>query len=251
MKISRRRFLIALPFLGAGTFAVGGLVEPRLLHKTRLDMRQLGLGLRIVHFSDLHYKGDAAFGKRLIEEIRALQPDYVVFTGDLVENKSREFLSEALDLISSLPVPVFGVLGNHDPTDEASWGEYARAYKSTGGAFLNGDRMEMPGFVIHGSQSPKGLQYVESRPKLLLCHYPIVGDTVFEQPYDLILAGHSHGGQIRLPWIGSLVLPPGVGLYDRGYFETPAGPLYVNQGVGTYLLPVRLFCRPEITEILL
>jgi uncharacterized protein len=65
----------------------------------------------------------------------------------------------------------------------------------------------------------------------------------------LILAGHSHGGQVRLPFWGALIVPRGVGRYDLGYYKTAGGPLYVNAGIGTYRLPFRFNCRPEITLI--
>ena len=80
-------------------------------------------------------------------------------------------------------------------------------------------------------------------------HYPEIAHGMRDQRFDLILAGHSHGGQVRLPFLGALIVPNGVGPYDHGYYETPGGPLYVNAGIGTYLIPVRLNCRPEITVI--
>lgn len=66
---------------------------------------------------------------------------------------------------------------------------------------------------------------------------------------DAVLAGHSHGGQARLPLIGPLVTPFGVGKYDLGRFQTPSGPLYVRAGVGWFDLNIRFRCRPEITGI--
>ena len=81
-----------------------------------------------------------------------------------------------------------------------------------------------------------------------MTHYPLDADSV-RGHYDLILAGHSHGGQIRVPFFGAPVLPYRVGSYDRGRFETPAGPLYVNPGIGTYRYAARFWCRPEITVI--
>jgi uncharacterized protein len=64
-----------------------------------------------------------------------------------------------------------------------------------------------------------------------------------------VLAGHSHGGQIRLPVIGALFLPSRVGPYEMGLYQTQAGPLYVNPGIGTFLVPICLWCRPEITVV--
>jgi predicted MPP superfamily phosphohydrolase len=69
------------------------------------------------------------------------------------------------------------------------------------------------------------------------------------RPFDLILSGHSHGGQVRLPLFGPPYLPWGVGRYDLGFFETENGPLYVNAGIGTYHAPIRFNCPPEITVV--
>jgi uncharacterized protein len=80
-------------------------------------------------------------------------------------------------------------------------------------------------------------------------HYPGMANELKGRRFDLILAGHSHGGQVRLPFVGALILPHGVGPYDFGYYDTPAGPLYVNAGIGTYRIPVRWNCRPEITVV--
>ena len=80
-------------------------------------------------------------------------------------------------------------------------------------------------------------------------HYPEMASQLHEHRFDLILAGHSHGGQVRLPFLGALIVPHGVGPYDLGYYETPGGPLYVNAGIGTYRIPVRWNCRPEITVV--
>ena len=63
---------------------------------------------------------------------------------------------------------------------------------------------------------------------------------------DLVLAGHSHGGQVRLPWLGALVRPQHVGPYEMGWYSTPAGPLYVNPGIGCLGFDVRFNCRPEV-----
>jgi predicted MPP superfamily phosphohydrolase len=85
---------------------------------------------------------------------------------------------------------------------------------------------------------------------LLLLHYPVMADFLGQLRFDLIMAGHSHGGQVRLPLIGALTLPSGVGRYDYGRYETPGGPLYVNAGIGTLSsFPVRFNCPPEITVV--
>lgn len=67
--------------------------------------------------------------------------------------------------------------------------------------------------------------------------------------YDVLLAGHSHGGQVRLPLVGALSIPFNVDEYDLGLFQTPNGPLYVNPGIGWFVTRERFRCWPEITVI--
>jgi predicted MPP superfamily phosphohydrolase len=85
--------------------------------------------------------------------------------------------------------------------------------------------------------------------RVLLMHYPLQANQFKEERFDLMLAGHSHGGQVRVPLYGAPIVPHGVGRYDWGLFDTPAGPLYVNAGIGWYRLPVRLNCRPELAVV--
>jgi predicted MPP superfamily phosphohydrolase len=85
--------------------------------------------------------------------------------------------------------------------------------------------------------------------RILLTHYPALANRIPGEEYDLVLAGHSHGGQVRMPILGALIVPYGVDGYDAGLYSTPAGPLYVNVGIGTFLLPVRFLCRPELTIV--
>jgi hypothetical protein len=80
-------------------------------------------------------------------------------------------------------------------------------------------------------------------------HYPAWAKKLGGQKFDLMLAGHSHGGQVRIPFYGALITPFGVDGYDLGFYQTPAGPLYVNPGIGWYYVNARFNCRPEITVI--
>ena len=78
-------------------------------------------------------------------------------------------------------------------------------------------------------------------------HYPAWVKKLGDAKYDLLLAGHSHGGQVRLPFFGPVHVPFGVEEYDMGLFHTTRGPLYVNPGIGWFPVPIRFNCRPEIT----
>jgi predicted MPP superfamily phosphohydrolase len=248
---SRRSFLktlsLSLPaVVGIDTW----LIEPR-----RLQVKQFQLGhdphCRFVHFSDFHYRGDAEFGAEVVQTINALKPQFVCFTGDLIEQP--EYLAEALSFVRQIEAPVYGAPGNHDYLSGAPFTEFARVFNATGGSWLVDRSIVLP----ENDLEVVGMAYVgihafrppQAGRRLLLLHYPAMADRL-GQPFDLILSGHSHGGQIRLPLYGPVVIPDGVGRYDLGSFQTPNGPLYVNAGIGTLsTIPVRWNCPPEITVI--
>lgn len=248
--MTRRKFLalgaVALPTaLGADA-----CLEPINLRVSHLPLRKDG-DLRFVHFSDFHYKGNDAYAGRVVRAINDLKPDFVCFTGDLIEDKT--FAPAALEFVKQIRAPVFGSPGNHDYWSGADFTEYEKAFVATGGDWLvdrsivlaDGE-LEIVGMAqvgIHALQEPQAAR------RLLLLHYPAMADTLGGPRFDLILSGHSHGGQIRLPFYGALALPWGVGPYDLGYFESQGGPLYVSSGIGTYYIPYRFNCRPEITLV--
>jgi predicted MPP superfamily phosphohydrolase len=85
--------------------------------------------------------------------------------------------------------------------------------------------------------------------RILLVHNPAAIEHLHDRQFDLILAGHTHGGQVRLPLIGKALLPYDASEYDRGLFTTDAGPLYIHPGIGAFYANVRFGCRPEIALI--
>lgn len=253
LKFSRRQFL------AAALLAVPGLAlaDARLIEPTWLNVRHVPLagpkvGCRGVHFSDIHHKGDREYLLNVVGRINSLAPDFVCFTGDLVEDK--KFMPEALDILSGIKSPMYGVPGNHDYWSRAPFGPIMECFAATGGAWLMNERRPIAGGRInligitfgHPAQllPPPG----PGAKNILLVHYPAWVKRLGGPKMDLILAGHSHGGQVRLPFYGSVMVPFDVDEYDLGLFNTPAGPLYVNPGIG-YLhdLNIRFNCRPEIT----
>lgn len=247
--LSRRKFLglgaLALPaVLGADSAAF----ETTALRVTKL---QHGPGnCRLVHFSDFHYKGDSEYAANVVSTINELAPDFACFTGDLVEEA--RFAPEAFDFIRQIIAPVYGVPGNHDFQSGVAPSRFVDAFAATGGAWLTDQSavLDGPDLELLGLGSRRAHAFEESQAprQILLVHYPQLAHGL-QRRFDLILAGHSHGGQIRLPILGALVLPKGVGPYDHGYYETPGGPLYVNAGIGTYQIPFRWNCPPELTLI--
>jgi predicted MPP superfamily phosphohydrolase len=149
---------------------------------------------------------------------------------------------------------MYGIPGNHDYWSGASFAAMSECFAATGGAWFEDEER----IIANGKINLIGMARMDSRlplpsPKsgmknILLMHYPAWA-TAFDQKFDLMLAGHSHGGQVRIPFHGPVILPFAVGKYDLGLYQTKAGPLYVNAGIGWFPYPIRFNCRPEITVI--
>ena len=205
----------------------------------------------LVHITDIHFTGDKSYLNEIVNKINEISPDFVCFTGDLVDNNND--LKKALSILKKIRCPIFGVPGNHEYWSGVSFEEINEAFKSTGGLWLMDQRIQFKNLEItgmaHEEYNPLPSDNKFSGEKILLTHYPAIVQQITHDKFDLILAGHSHGGQVRLPLLGALKLPYGVGEYEKGLFQTNVGVLYVNSGLGTYGIHMRFLCRPEITII--
>lgn len=255
-RLSRRQFIAAAALLAAPA-ALGAdarLVEPTWLKVRRVKVGKSPTTHRLVHFSDLHHKGDRQYLQTVVEQINALKPDFVCFTGDIIEQ--RQYLAEALEFLGQIRAPLFGVPGNHDYWSRAPFAPIHQCFNATGGAWLLNERREIAGGKINLIGTICVFPWLPVPPlqpgakNILLTHYPAAVKRVGASRFDLMLAGHSHGGQVRIPFFGAPVLPKFVDGYDLGLFATPNGPLYVNPGIG-YIgsCEFRFNCRPEITVI--
>lgn len=205
----------------------------------------------MVHFTDLHHKGDRAYLTRIVKRINALSPDFVCFTGDLIEE--RPYLAEALELLGGIKSPLYGVPGNHDYWSKVPFEEIAKCFSATGGGWLldrqmitaDGEVSIIGATCLSMKQPPVEIE--QRTRNILLMHYPAWVKKFTTEKFDLLLAGHSHGGQVRIPLFGPLYVPFGVDQYDMGLFPTPRGTLYVNPGLGWFPFPIRFNCRPELT----
>ncbi len=249
-KFTRRQFL-GFAFTVVPGVLIGNsfLFEPTWLKTTTITLNPQPTH-RLVHFTDFHFKGDDSYAEKVIESINQLQPDFACFTGDLIESKI--YLEDALGYIKKIKCPVYGVPGNHDHKSGADFKYYYQAFGETGGGWLiNESVLLSPALEIVGiaERMIDRIKKPLAEKRILLTHYPKTVDEVKSHTFSLVLAGHSHGGQVRIPFLGAPVLPNGVGRYDLGFFETGIGPLYVNPGIGTLFFPWRFNCRPEITVI--
>src|SRR5215471_4544630 len=136
-RITRRRFLAAAvlssPFLA---MADAKWLEPEWVkvRRVRLGNSNSKPAHRFVHCTDIHHKGDRAYFKSVVKKINGVSPEFVCFTGDLIEEKA--FLVEALEMIGSIKCPVYGVPGNHDYWSKAGFADFGKAFEGTGGRWL-------------------------------------------------------------------------------------------------------------------
>jgi predicted MPP superfamily phosphohydrolase len=254
-RISRRKF-IAAALLASPCLVVA---DAKWIEPTWLKTRFLRIGNgspqhRFIHFTDLHHKGDLEYLKTVVARINSLSPDFVCFTGDIIEED--KYLDEALEHLSGIKAPMFGVPGNHDYWSKVSFEPIHKCFNANGGAWMLDEQRKIAGGQVnligitcsHANQAVLPLD--PSAKNILLMHYPAWVTKLGEQKFDLLLAGHSHGGQVRIPFFGPVVVPYAVDKYDLGLYQTPKGPLYVNSGIGyIYGYNFRFNCRPEITVI--
>lgn len=271
--------VLALSTASLSAFLVvvyGSFIEPQIITVTRATVTlETPEPLRIAVISDLHvgpYKG-ARFIRRLVSRINQLQPDLVLMVGDLVlsEEVTAHDLSALEPLRNLHPViGTYAIMGNHDhgiyrtqgvrPPDHSdvvaerisSFG--IRVLRNTSADIVSGENV----FVIAGIedalsgdadivQTFSGIP--RDRPTILLSHNPDVIMDPASLQADLIVSGHTHGGQIRLPWIGPLAtLPTHIGqTFDQGLFQIGSNTtLAITRGVGESGPRARLFCPPEI-----
>jgi uncharacterized protein len=214
-------------------------------------------GLTILHLSDLHFRGtpDRAFYRRVIERCLVWgEPDLVAVTGDVVDSKKH--LRWVIPLLGRLRWrhAAFAILGNHD-----SWYEpelIRRRLRRVGmcvlgNGFVTQEVRGLP-MVVIGHEGPwfrpaPDLTACPTGFRLCLSHTPDNIAWARKNEIDLMLSGHVHGGQIRLPLVGSIFVPSRYGRkYDCGTFDEPPTVMHVSRGLAGQH-PLRINCRPEVT----
>jgi predicted MPP superfamily phosphohydrolase len=247
--------LAVLVVLGLAGLAVRAFVwEPGAVELTRHAIKgTVQSPLRIAHITDLHLADVDTRDLALVASVVAEKPDLIVFTGDATvgpHEKAREFFRNL-----QAPLGVWVVPGERETAARA---EAAAFFESVGARFLvNAGALVRPDVWIAGvddpvTGQPEMTKALEGAPaaafKLALFHAPDYFSEVAGL-FNLALAGHTHGGQVRLPGIGPLWLPDGGRTHPAGWYTENRSALYVNRGVGTTGTPARLFCRPEIAII--
>lgn len=264
--LSRRRFLATTLGLTGGLIAGEGCYwEPRDLQVVELALALAkippGRELRLVQLSDLHINRFDRYFREVAEQTMALRPDLILLTGDYLEEQRN--LSEVRDFLSLLEAPagIFAVQGNWEYWSRLEGENLRRKFQASGVRLLINQQhqLEIRGvpLSIHGLDYPSSSEYLSllgsqaepGRVNLLLSHVPEFSHQLLGDRFDLVLSGHTHGGQVRLPLLPPFYLPRFSGHYVAGLYRVGPRqtPLYVTRGIGTSVLPVRLWCRPEIT----
>ena len=219
-------------------------------------------GYRIVQISDLH---NATFGKgnkKLLKTIRSCSPDIIVITGDLVDSnhtnveRAVAFVNEAVKI-----APVYYVTGNHeywlDPSENE---QMMQGILAAGACDLDDEAVRIEkgdsSFMLAGlddqhlsDETLKNLlQEQKNELSIVLAHEPQYLQNYANAGADLVLTGHAHGGQIRLPFVGGIVAPDQGFLpeYTSGKYNSTDTEMIVSRGLGNSIIPVRLFNYPEV-----
>lgn len=225
----------------------------------RLSDRQDNL--KVVHLSDIHHGLYTSAGQiqRVVQLANRQSPDLVALTGDYVTASPNYIWPVAEELGKLRPrLGVFAVLGNHDFAVDAE--EITRALETHGIRVLRNsnslvhDRgaslwvVGVDDLWSNADDLRAAVAGVPARdPKLLLCHNPLGIHQAAAYGIDLVLAGHTHGGQVKLPLLGSLYARSKLGeRFIEGWNRLDSTQIYVSRGIGKVVIPVRVGCRPEI-----
>jgi hypothetical protein len=222
-------------------------------------MKGLSKPVRILHLSDVHLREVEPRLQKLVEILRPLRPDLIVLTGDVL---TRGWKDQAIDLLlSSLPpAPLgrFAVMGNWEYWSGAPEAFWAATLARYGIQLLHNRSVDLGPFQLAGTDdwlagipdlSATFAKVDPERPTVVLSHSPLIFPHLLKPGIQLVLSGHTHGGQVRLPLVGPIFLPKGSGNYPWGWYQQEGVWLFVNRGLGWSVAPFRWRAPPEIAWI--
>ena len=231
-------------------------------------------GYRIAHISDLHNAEMGKDNEKLLSMLREAEPDIIAITGDLIDSRDTNieialhFAKEAVKI-----APCYYVTGNHEAR-VSEYNDLKEGLNELGVIVLEDEKVEIEQYgekiVLLGVDDPsfqteyldgdsvtvmrgklQELKNEEYAYRVLLSHRPELFETYVESGVDLVLSGHAHGGQFRLPFVGGLVAP-NQGLfpkYETGLYTCNSTNMLVSRGIGNSIIPFRFNNRPEVILI--
>lgn len=278
-QFTRRSFLkravgtiIGLTGITCGGYFYANRIEPFMLEINKDEITHPLIpkyfdGIKIIQFSDTHlgFHYDLTHFSQMIEKINRLQPDIIFFTGDLMDepNKYKD-VNKLIPFLRRLNAPLgkYCIYGNHD---HGGYGTeiYRGIMEQAGFTILlnssaniigdDGNSISIVGIddaMLGHPDLPMALKKVKQNQfTILLSHAPDLAVDAAHFPIQWQLSGHSHGGQVKIPFVGAIAIPPYAKIYQSGYYkvgEKQQLNLYVNKGIGTTRLPLRFMVKPEI-----
>lgn len=282
IKSGRRTIIFFVLVILAAVFSIGIVRGNRTVELNEITVFSKRLpssfsGFKIAHISDLHNTEYGEDNIKLIEMLEEARPDIIAITGDLVDSRhtdfdiSLDFAGKAMNI-----APVYYVTGNHE-SRLSQFYKFEKDLEEAGVNVLrdesyklmkNGEEiliigLDDPQFTPLIEREGKILSLINTRLKklksdsnaftVLLSHRPELFEAYASNEIDLVLSGHTHGGQFRIPFIGAFLVPD-QGLfpkYDAGLFTADNTTMLVSRGLGNSIIPLRVNCRPEIILITL
>jgi uncharacterized protein len=240
---------VVAPFL-FGIYA--SCVEPRWLEVTHHDVElPVQAPLTIAHISDLHVYRLGAIEEKTLRAVTDAKPDLIVITGDLYDRSENKSVADEFVSKLNAPLGVFYVPGNWEHWVSQESLELKNAPTLINSAMKARDDVWIVGIDDSFAGIPnltQALDGVQGGVVIGLFHSPAFFD-VASSKIDLALAGHTHGGQVRVPFVGAVWLPQQSGAYVAGWYQRERAKMFVSRGIGTSVLPVRFNCRPELALI--
>ncbi len=215
--------------------------------------------IKIVHLSDLHGKAFGRGNSVLIAKVKAEAPDFIAFTGDIIHlytPKNREVALAAAGALKEIS-PLLYVAGNHEMRNKG-YRFLRKDLKEAGAEVLDDSTVCVSGITVVGLNGASlrndkiNVITPDASPKILLAHEPQFFEKYARAGYDLVLCGHAHGGQWRIPFTGVGLYAPGQGKfpkYTSGVHTCGKTKMIISRGLGNSEFPLRLFNRPEIVVI--
>jgi predicted MPP superfamily phosphohydrolase len=275
-RLTRRRFLGLSAASAAGLALYAGEISR---HELSIEQHTFQLphlpdafrGMRIVQVSDFHYAEytEAFFLRDMVSRINQLTPDMVVLTGDFIsfspmpQSFAQRHAAPCAAILSGIECPLrYAILGNHDYIVGP---EYVAAplrehgipvlMNATVALERGNQRIWLGGLgsaCVDKADPAHALAGVPAgEPVILMAHEPDILPDIARYNVDLMLSGHTHGGQVRIPFLPLFHLPEYGEKYIEGLFRLGPTQLYVNRGIGAVGVPFRFRCPPEITVITL
>jgi uncharacterized protein len=263
MNLSRRRWLSRAAFYGTG---IGGATYGSVIEKNWLDITRTEVplspnhsaleGMKIAVMGDFHHDDFGSNGliQRAVKAINEENVDLVYLVGDYISRDASAIVplcEELVNLRSTLGT--FGVMGNHDYWHNSPL--LISTLKEAGVRMLINDTREFDHFTLAGMDScwggipnfSKAISGIDpDKPVIMGWHEPDTFDFNKDPRIVLQVSGHTHGGQIRAPFLGPLILPEYGRKYPYGLYRRDGSSLFVTRGIGTLNIPARFLCPPEV-----